>query len=296
MEKKEFLENIQLAYTNALINIISKWVHDDDGANNHYQCQAKQVETYNNVMLIYQPGKQDDWIEDAFAIITPVKDCDYKITEELWKELTPMIDEVESRFVDSVNIFITKHNGWIEEVQNPTFDSIVKIINPLHYTSEKLIMKFTIGCYMSIPSMCWTPVSLAEWMFRLPSYQRYKKTEAEKFESEMKACYERMKSEIQMYEEEMEGALNQLHYISLQEKIDNLKICMNENEEAIKFKNEALYKLRKIEDEYNYSEEEYRLYGEEKGYHKVSKMVPYKKPFMIKLSLAGTKRCFSEIV
>jgi hypothetical protein len=295
MSKKVFLENIQLVYTNALINIMSKWVHDDDGANNHYQCQVKQIETYNNIMLIYQPGKQDDWIEDAFAIITPSKDCEYKITEELWEELTPMIDEVESRFIDSVNQFITKHNGWIEELPNPSFDSILNIISPLHYTKGKLVMKFTIGCYMNIPSMCWTPVSLIEWMFILPSYQQYKKTEAEIFETEMNVYYERMKSEIKMYEEEMEGALNQLHYLSLQEKIDNLNVCMKENREFIKNKNEALYKQRKVEDEYSYDEEEYRLYGEEKGYHKVSNLAPYKKPLVIKLTLAGTKRCFSEI-
>lgn len=294
MEKKEFLEDIQLAYTNALINIMSKWVHDDDGANNHYQCQVKQVETYNTITFIYQPEKQDDWVEDAFAIITPVKDCEYKITEELWEELTPMIDEVESRFVDSVNEFIRKHNGWINELPIPSFDSVLNIISPLHYTKGKLIMKFTIGMYMSIPSMCWTPVSLAEWMFTLPSYRRYKKKEAEKFETEMNVYYERMKSEIQMYEEEMEGALNQLHYLSLQEKIENLKVCMKENQEFVKTKNEVLYKLRKVEDEYNYNEEEYTLYGEEKGYHKVSKLVPYKKPLVIKLGLAGTKRCFSE--
>jgi hypothetical protein len=294
MEKKEFLEDIQLAYTNALINIMSKWVHDDDGSNNHYQCQVKQVETYNNAMLIYQPAKQDDWIEDAFAIITTTKKSELKITEELWKEINPMINEVESRFIDSVNQFITKHNGWIEELPNPTFDSVLNIITPLHYTKGKLIMKFTIGMYMSIPFMCWTPVSLVEWMFTLSSYIRYKKNEAEKFETEMKVYYERMKSEIQMYEEEMEGALNQLHYFSLQEKIDNLKVCMKENEEFVKFKNESLYKIRKVEDEYSYNEEEYRLYGEEKGYHKVSKLVPYKKPLVIRLALAGTKRCFSE--
>jgi len=293
MSKKEFLEDIQLAYINALINIMSKWVHDDDGANNHYQCQVKQVETYNTIMLIYQPGKQDDWIEDAFAIITPSND--YKITEELWEELTPMIHEVESRFVDSVNQFITKHNGWIEELPNPSFDSILNILTPLHYTKGKLVMKFTIGCYMNIPSMCWTPISLTEWMFTLPSYQRYKKNEAEKFEAEMNVYYDRMKSELQMYEEEMEGALNQIHYISLEEKIEKLKICMKENKEAVKCKNETLYKIRNVKDEYSYNEEEYRVYGEEKGYQKVSKMVPYKKPFVLKLSFAGTKRCFSEI-
>ena len=294
MNKKEFLEDIQLAYTNALINIMSNWVHDDDGANNHYQCQVKQIETYNNVMIIYQPAKQDDWVEDAFAIITSTKESELKITEELWEELVPLFDEVEYRFIDSVNDFIKKHGGWIQESTNLSFDSILDIISPLHYTKGKLIMKFGIGCYMDIPFMCWTPVKLAEWMFTLPSYQRHRKIQVENDINEIEKGIEKMKSQIEVYKEELNIAFNQLHYFSLQEKISNLETCIKEAYESIEKMKERLTKVDKVEKIYNYSEEEYLEHGSYKGYHKVEKTVPYKKPLVIKISLAGTKRCFSE--
>lgn len=294
MNKKEFLEDIQLAYTNALINIMSKWVHDDDGANNHYQCQVKQVETYNNIMLIYQPEKQDDWVENAFAIITHTKESEFEITEELWEKITNLIDEVEYRFIDSVNEFIVKHNGWIQESSNLTFDSILNIISPLHYTKGKLIMKFGIGCYMDIPFMCWTPVSLVQWMFTLLSYQRYRKVQVEKDTNELEKGIEKMKSQIEVYKEELHIAFNQLHYFSLQEKISNLETCIKEAYESIENMKERLTKVDKVEKIYNYIEEEYLEHGLHKGYHKVEKIVPYKKPLVIRLSLAGNKRCFSE--
>lgn len=288
MEKKEFLEDIQLAYTNALINIMSKWVHDDDGANNHYQCQVKQVETYNEIMLIYQPEKQDDWVENAFVIITPVKDSKLKITEELWNELTPLIDEVEYRFIDSVNDFIRKFGGWIEESNNLSFDRILDIQNPLHFKNGKLVMKFGIGCYINIPLMCWTPVKLVEWMFSLPSYKKYRKCQIEKDQKDINENIMKMKAEIDIHKEELNIAYNQIHYLTLQEKITRLETCIKESEE---FKH-RLIKADKVEDLYNYSEQEYKEYEK---YYKVEKMVPYKKPMKLKVSLSGRKRNFDQI-
>lgn len=295
MEKREFLEDIQLAYTNALINIMSKWVHDDDGANNHYQCQVKQIETYNKVMLIYQPAKQDDWIEDAFVIITSAKDSELKITEDLWSELVPLLDEVEYRFIDSVNNFIKNFGGWIEESNNLCFDRILDIQNPLHFKNGKLVMKFGIGCYMDIPSMCWTPVSLVEWMFTLPSYKKYRKYQVEKEEKELLEGIEKLTTEMEIYKEELNIAFNQLHFFSLQEKITNLEICIKERKDYIETMKNYLIKGDKVEKIYSYSEEEYKEHGSYKGYHKVEKTVPYKKPVLLKVSIAGKKRKFDEI-
>ena len=56
MEEQQFLEDIQLAYAEAIDRMTSEWVHDDDGANNHEQTATRKVlNINNNVLLIYQP-------------------------------------------------------------------------------------------------------------------------------------------------------------------------------------------------------------------------------------------------
>ena len=84
-------------------------------------------------------------------------------------------------------------------------------------------------------------------------------------------------------------------FFSLQEKITNLEICIKERKDYIETMKNYLIKGDKVEKIYSYSEEEYKEHGLYKGYHKVEKTVPYKKPVLLKVSIAGKKRKFDEI-
>ena len=307
MTTSTVFEDIQIVYAKTLDSIFSKWVHDDDGTNNYYQCQIKKTKKMNSVYLIYQPiGSPDDYLEDACVLISPTKESGVKFTEELFQEVKPYLDKVEEKFIDSVNIFITKYGGWMEPLgfkDLKSFKDILGILEPLHLEKGKLKMKYTIKDFFPGPTMHWRPVDLVCWMYSLPAYHQYIKPKLEKKIETLTENIEKSNETIKGLEDELEVAFNQLHHLSITENIQKWKEHIEYAQNNIeKYQKEICSEcdvsiLRDVK--YNYDEEIYEDWFSGHCDYKTNTILyreafPDRNPIVLRFSLAGTKRKLGE--
>ena len=308
MDKTTIFEDIQIAYAKILDSIFSKWVHDDDGANNYHQCQIKKTKKMNNIYLIYQPiGSPDEYLEDACVLISPTKECEVKFTEEVFQEVKVYLDKVEEKFIDSINIFITKYGGWMEPLKSldskRSFKDILGILEPLHLEKGKLKMKYQIKDFFSGPTMRWRPVDLVCWMYSLPAYHQYRKPKLEKKIETLTENIEKSKETIKDLEDELEIAFNQLHNLSVKGKIQKWKEHIDYIENRIeKYQKEIRSEcdisiIRNVK--YNYDEEIYEnWFSGHADYHTnailYKEAFPDRNPIVLRFSLAGMKRKLGE--
>ena len=297
-------EDIQIAYAKTLDSIFSKWVHDDDGANNYFQCQVKKTKKMNSVQLIYQPvGSPDDYLDDACVLIIPTKESGITLTEEVFQEVKLYLDKVEEKFIDSINIFITKYGGWMEYFGSKSLKDILGILEPLHYEKGKLKMKYEIKNFFSGPTMNWRPVDLVSWMYSLPSYHKYRKPKLEKKIETLKENIEKSKENIKALEDELETAFNQLHHLSVQENIQKWKEHIDYIQNIIEKYQKELHTdcdisvLRDVK--YHYDEEIYEDWFKGHSEYQTNAILykeafPERKPIVLRLSLAGMKRKLDE--
>ena len=305
MDKTTIFEDIQIAYAKTLDSIFSKWVHDDDGANNYYQCQIKKTKKMNSVQLIYQPiGSPDDYIDTACVLIVPTKECEIKFTEELFQEAKVYLDKVEEKLIDSINIFITKYGGWMEPLGSKrSLHDILGILEPLHLEKGKLKMKYEIKNFFSGPTMRWRPVDLVRWMYSLPAYHKYRKPKLEKKIETLTENIEKSEETIKDLEEELEVAYNQLHHLSVQENIQKWKEHIEYIQNIISKYQKELHSdcdISVIRDvKYHYDEEIYEDWFKGHGDYQTNAILykeafPERNPILLRISLAGTKRKLDE--
>jgi hypothetical protein len=246
MEEKHFLEDIQLAYAEAIDRMTSEWVHDDDGANNHEQTGTRKVlNINNNVLLIYQPiGKDECWYDDAMIIITPTKECKFKITEEIFNKVLPMLQVPENKFIESYNQFVSDFGRWITDFSGKTFKSLLGIDKEIHYDSGKLKIKYDIGNYID-GIYRWSGKILREWIYSLPAYERLRMKDFEELTKFHEENIKHLDQEIKIMEEELPTIPNQLHYISVESNLKNYKEVKEERIQMYLKKKEQLKKPQK---------------------------------------------------
>jgi hypothetical protein len=304
MDKTLVFEDIQIAYAKTLDSIFSKWVHDDDGANNYFQCQVKKTKKMNSVQLIYQPiGSPDDYLDTACVLIVPTKECGVKFTEEVFQEAKPYLDKVEEKLIDSINIFITKYGGWMESFGSKSFKDILRILEPLHLEKGKLKMKYEIKNFFSGPTMRWRPVDLVSWMYSLPAYHRYRTPKLEKNINVLNENIEKSNETIKDLEEELEVAFNQLHNLSIVENIQKWKEHIEYIQNRIEKYQKEIHSecdisvLRDVK--YDYDEAIYEDWFSGHGDYQTAAILykeafPDRNPIVLRLSLSGMKRKLDE--
>lgn len=249
MEEQQNIENLQLAYGEAIDRMTSEWVHDDDGGVNHEQTGTRKTMIFGDVMLIFQPiGKEDEWHDDAAIIIAPTKDSKFKITEAIFNKVKPLFEEVENKFIESYNDFVSTYGFWIKNLQKPTFKTLLDIKQPICFEGGRLKMKYEIGCYINEKICRWSGKILRNWIYSLPAFERYRLKEFEETTKFYEDYLKNIDKEIKIMEEELPSIPNQLHYISVE---SNLKQYIQVREERVEYylrEKEDLKKPRKFGD------------------------------------------------
>lgn len=160
--KSSDIDDFGKVYGWAFYNSASSWnFHSDSGCFYHI-CQ-KEVYTFGNWTAIYQPSKEmKAWDEGKYYIIFKNKET---ITEETFKELSPMIAQVEKLFLESYNdiLKVTK-NRWPTKV-NGTIKEIAQIIYPIKLEKNCLKMCFELrGMAEWNCHDYWIPDKLGKWL------------------------------------------------------------------------------------------------------------------------------------
>jgi hypothetical protein len=298
MNNSSVCEDIQISYAKVFDSIFNKWVHDDDGANNHFQCQVKQTKKMNSVYIIYQPiGNDDTWFDDACVLIIPTKESGIKLTEEIFKELNPYLEQVENKLIDSINSFITKYGIWMEPLKSEglkSFKDIVGILEPLHLEKGKLKMKYKIKNFFSSPTMHWRPVELVKWMYNLPAYKKYRAPKLEKNISLFEEYIEKVKDILKDLEENVDT--NSYQISQRKQQIEEYRDIINKYQRELNFDCDISI-LRKVK--YHYDEPS--IY-ENSSKGEICQLISYKEAFperspivlKLKIPLAGMKRKLEE--
>ena len=200
LNDKMIIDDLQLLYADIITKIFNSWTHLDDDACEEVSIGTKQVWTMNNVKAVYQPirEKGEIMVEEGCVILYPM-DKTVSFSVKLFEKAKPYLKIVEDKLFESYNSYVTKYDGWIEDVprEGLNFEKLANILKPLHYDekSKKLKIKWSIKYLYDGVSRDWNPVELMNWMYSLPSYMKYRKDkdakEIEEIEGYLKANIEK---------------------------------------------------------------------------------------------------------
>jgi hypothetical protein len=165
-QKKSELSDIDdfgKAYGWALYNSAANWnFHSDSGC--FYSICQKEVYTVGDWTAIYQPSKEmKEYDGCKYYLIFKNKK---PITEKKFKELNPIILQVEKLFKESYNdiLKVTK-NRWSTKV-NGTIEEIAQIFYPLKLEQNSLKMCFELRGMTNEwrSNDYWIPEKLGQWL------------------------------------------------------------------------------------------------------------------------------------
>jgi len=179
MSTKEtrFLEDLQIAYALAILDIFSTWIHDDDGANDYEAVGRKQSYMVNrNILVVYNPEAKEGWKEKGVILILPSKESGYKFDDVMIRAAYWLLKEVDKKLIESYNSFVRKFGCWIEPVlkdSTMTVEELLSMNKPLSFEKNAIKIHFRMKFLQEGPVTYWTPVELLNWMKTLPAYERY---------------------------------------------------------------------------------------------------------------------------
>lgn len=200
LNDKIIIDDLQLLYADIVTKIFNSWTHLDDDACEEVSIGTKQVWTMNSVTAVYQPirEKGEIMVEEGCVILYPM-DKKVSFSVKLFEKAKPYLKIVEDKLIESYNSYVTKYDGWIEDVprEGLNFEKLTNILKSLHYDekSKKLKIKWSIKYLYDGVSRDWNPVELMNWMYSLPAYMKYRKDkdakEVEEIEGYLKANIEK---------------------------------------------------------------------------------------------------------
>jgi hypothetical protein len=286
---KIFLENLQFAYAKVLGMLYHTLVHNDDGGCDWEQVGSKKTYTFNNIIVIYQPIGKEGWIEDGCLLFMPTKESDMTITEAFFKKNKTVFEEVENKFIDSYNGYVSKYGYWIEDTvsmtrKSHTFQSITDITQPLCFENGKLKMKWTIKALWEGPRYRWYAKELIVWMKTLSAYTRYIEKKTQDYKIKLKSQLDTLDEEKKMKQvklEELQKAHKSVDTTKEIEEVQKEMNSINETKSIIEAYSYHEYeKLEYFEDE---DEEELKTWYEEQK----------TKPFYLQL---GAEKMIASVV
>jgi hypothetical protein len=298
MEETEFLEDIQYAYSYVLNAMIFKWTHDSDNyLNYHNTCEIHTKKINKSVLIKFEPVENGSeyWHDEAIVTIEPLENSDIEITTDVWFKVRPYLEQVENKFIDSVNGFIKKYGTWIKPLEKGTFNELLNIKIPIYLRNKKLFLKYKIIDFSRYRVCSWKPKELIEWTYTIPGFIRKAEEKIKNFKKQIDHEISTIKNYIKMYEKEIEVAFNQLHYIEVMEKLlkekQNLENKKKELEQKIDY---FKYPYRK-EVSYTYDDEEIEINeGLKESTISLENAFPERNKLKIKLTFSGIKRTRDE--
>lgn len=281
IKHKLFLEDLQFAYAKVLAMLYHTLVHDDDGGCDWDQVGYKKTYTFNNVLVIYQPIGKEGWIEDGCLLFMPTKESGMTITESFFMKNKSIFEDVENKFIDSYNGYVSKYGYWIEDTasmarMSHTFQSIVGITQPLCFENGKLKMKWTIKALWEGPRYRWYAKELIAWSNTLPAFTRYIEKKTQDYKEKMKSQLEDIDEEIKTKQMKLEEFRKTHKFVDMTKEIDEVQKEINKLNESKSIIEAYSYheyeKLEYIEDE---DEDELKRWYEEQK----------EKPFYLQLDI-----------
>jgi len=165
---KEFVENFKKAYLTIFYNICQKWIQDEDSCNNYYQTCVRQVEEFEFMKVVFQPGKQDedDLVPEAHVLIlvdkkVPIKKLEKEAMRKVQKEVNEILLTDYYEFRKATN------DKWYREVpKSPTAEQVLDIYSPLkEFKKNCWKLSFRINDDMHGPgSRGWVPKRISEFL------------------------------------------------------------------------------------------------------------------------------------
>jgi hypothetical protein len=303
--QKEFLEDLQFAYSKVLIAMFTHLTHYDDGGCDYDQVGYKKTFIYNSVLVIYQPiDPSNGWIEDGCILMMPTKESGIKITQAIATKSRELFNEVETKFIDSYNGFVSKYGHWIEQIQgSKTFQKITGILQPIHFDGKIFKMKWHIKALWEGPTYRWNPKELINWMNTLSSCKKYRTMKTNESIEKIEEAMEEAQKKVDEYLLKMGELCKIQKFVDVKDEKVKLAKAINELEEDIGNFSKHIREMQEslevpeMEKEYIDDEEE-RLpawYIEKSEHHcdkqtMIAKVVSYNEAFPERASLSGKKR------
>lgn len=222
MKETEFIEDIQYAYSYVLNAIMFKWIHESDNFLNYNNtCEIHTKKINKSVLIKFEPvdNGSEYWHDEAIVTMEPLENSDIEISTDVWFKIRPYLEQVENKFMDSVNGFIKKYGTWIKPLEKKTFNEILNIKIPIYLRNKKLFMKYKINDFSEASVCSWKPKELIEWTYTIPGFMRSAEAKIIKHKKQLDFEIENTKNFIKMYEKELESAFNQLHHIEIMENL-----------------------------------------------------------------------------
>ena len=298
MKETDFLEDIQYAYSYVLNAMIFKWTHESDNfINYHNTCEIHTKKINKSVLIKYEPVENGSeyWHDEAIVTMEPLENSDIEITTDVWFKIRPYLEQVENKFIDSVNEFIKKYGTWINPLEKGTFNELLNIKIPIYLRNKKLFLKYKIIDFSSYRVCSWKPKELIEWTYTIPGFARKAEGKIANYKKQIDFEMNTIKSYITMYEEELETAFNQLHHIEVMEKLlkEKQKLESKENElqqTIIKFK----YPYG-VDVNYTFDDEGIEInQGHKEAPISLENAFPERNKLKLKLTFSGVKRTRDE--
>jgi hypothetical protein len=160
-----FLEDFRRCYATAIHNICHTWKCDEDSSNNYYQTRVRQVEPFETLSLIYQPGavNRDGFVEVGHVLVSVKKGVAVGKAEK--SEMRKITSELHKMVLEDYHLLRHAANGrWFCELpDDPNAENILQLITPMKMIKSN-IWKFSFRLNSDIDgrgSRGWIPKSVS---------------------------------------------------------------------------------------------------------------------------------------